>query len=670
MHAKAVSPAPKASSPAHPRASAPARRQPTAVASSGGLHSFSEVAVDAPFVQRKPVLGAAEDPLEREADRVADQVMRMPASGLQGVPGQEMPAGDPRGPARKATASPGERLDAETLGFAKPRFGYVSVLNDARASGPTNIPHALSYTSARHVVVNPSQHASAMPAGRRLLSEEALQSSASPADGSDITAARRYGPRNGAQIGERGPAHGPDSHSPVAVPSWVLFSRENQETGPILSGQEGAPADRELLPVYEASGPSFDFGKISIFSARRRPSSASHRLQPKLAIGAVNDPLEQEADRIADRIMRVPDSDLSIAPAPLTLSRKCAACEDDEKNLQRKPKLGDVDEIQRPPDSELTKGGERLPAQAAKFFEARFGRDFSAVRLHTGETAVRYNDAVNAYAFTYGSHIWLGPGLSPRPSHILAHELAHVVQQTQPPPIASAPVQPGLSASYHAVQRYAPYWLPAEFVVKDKEARGKVGTGTHQYVLPAIGKENEIFTEAPVPNADRKSADDGKVGIADLFDSTNASGEPTTVGVYFVGNSPKRLRSNREFKYKGERHEHKDYSRPQIDETGHGVRLAVGAPTKIFVGDLKPPHDTPDAAEGPEQVQNYLKGFGWAREKVNGLIYRQGEYEVKGRPESSLWPQLETGIINLKIPSQFEEPAASGQPLKPLVLNY
>src|SRR5690348_8897418 len=30
----------------------------------------------------------------------------------------------------------------------------------------------------------------------------------------------------------------------------------------------------------------------------------------------------------------------------------------------------------------------------------------------------------------------------------------------------------------------------AEFVVKDKEARGKVGTGTHQYVLPAIGKEN------------------------------------------------------------------------------------------------------------------------------------------------------------------------------------
>jgi hypothetical protein len=60
-------------------------------------------------------------------------------------------------------------------------------------------------------------------------------------------------------------------------------------------------------------------------------------LQPKLAIGSVDDPLEHEADRVADQVMRMPDSALSISPGSPQLSRKCAECEEeDQKKLQMK----------------------------------------------------------------------------------------------------------------------------------------------------------------------------------------------------------------------------------------------------------------------------------------------------------------------------------------------
>src|SRR6266481_2540982 len=82
MHVKVASPAGKVSSSALARASPPGRQSPTAAASFPGLHSFSDVAVDAPLLQRKLVIGAADDPLEREADRVAEQVMGMPSRSL------------------------------------------------------------------------------------------------------------------------------------------------------------------------------------------------------------------------------------------------------------------------------------------------------------------------------------------------------------------------------------------------------------------------------------------------------------------------------------------------------------------------------------------------------------------------------------------------------------
>lgn len=61
------------------------------------------------------------------------------------------------------------------------------------------------------------------------------------------------------------------------------------------------------------------------------------------------------------------------------------------------------------------------------FMEPRFGQDFSGVRVHTDAKAASSAEALNARAYTVGNHVVFGAGqYSP---HLMAHELAHVVQQ-------------------------------------------------------------------------------------------------------------------------------------------------------------------------------------------------------------------------------------------------
>jgi hypothetical protein len=75
----------------------------------------------------------------------------------------------------------------------------------------------------------------------------------------------------------------------------------------------------------------------------------------------------------------------------------------------------------------LRQPGQPLERGARAAMESRFGRDFSAVRVHTGADAERATTAVGADAWTVGRHIaFRHPHIAPR---LLAHELGHVVQQ-------------------------------------------------------------------------------------------------------------------------------------------------------------------------------------------------------------------------------------------------
>ncbi|HSK80353.1 MAG TPA: DUF4157 domain-containing protein, partial [Thermoanaerobaculia bacterium] len=78
--------------------------------------------------------------------------------------------------------------------------------------------------------------------------------------------------------------------------------------------------------------------------------------------------------------------------------------------------------------------GEPLPSPARSYFEPRFGHDYSEVRIHADSESAALNRQLRARAFTVGNHVAfageersrVAPG-----SHLLAHELAHVVQQRQ-----------------------------------------------------------------------------------------------------------------------------------------------------------------------------------------------------------------------------------------------
>jgi len=79
--------------------------------------------------------------------------------------------------------------------------------------------------------------------------------------------------------------------------------------------------------------------------------------------------------------------------------------------------------------------GESLDSETRDFFEPRLGHDFSQVRVHTDSGAAASARAVNASAYTVGRHMAFDLGkYEPRSRpgrELIAHELAHTVQQSQ-----------------------------------------------------------------------------------------------------------------------------------------------------------------------------------------------------------------------------------------------
>lgn len=144
-----------------------------------------------------------------------------------------------------------------------------------------------------------------------------------------------------------------------------------------------------------------------------------YAVQRKLVVGASNDPLEQEADRVADQVLAMPLHPPIDAVAP------------------RIHRFSEQQTGAVAPDSVeqvISGAGQPMAPILRHEMEQRFGYDFSSVRLHSGAAAERSARDVNAYAYTVGNNIVFGAGqftpLSRSGSRLLAHELTHVVQQT------------------------------------------------------------------------------------------------------------------------------------------------------------------------------------------------------------------------------------------------
>ncbi|HYO12271.1 MAG TPA: DUF4157 domain-containing protein [Thermoanaerobaculia bacterium] len=131
----------------------------------------------------------------------------------------------------------------------------------------------------------------------------------------------------------------------------------------------------------------------------------------RVRVSQPGDPQERQADRIADAVTSPP------APVP----------EEERTDLPSIPTSSTLSGVGP---------GRPLDPAARAMLEPRFGRDLGAVRVHEGPEAAEAAQAAEARAFTVGRDVVFSPGQyapgTPDGRHLLAHELAHVVQQSEP----------------------------------------------------------------------------------------------------------------------------------------------------------------------------------------------------------------------------------------------
>ena len=223
---------------------------------------------------------------------------------------------------------------------------------------------------------------------------------------------------------------------------------------------------------------------------RHRPATAAHEnqqpfftpamrsplpMQPApffqakgLKVGAAGDRYEREADAMANAVIHrsaaapvVQQQDISTIQreslaTPLEDEKLSTAEQrmEEDKLVQEKPELQMMEEEEEEPTVQIkgeagagttrsslthtiesTAGRGRplsVPTQAE--MQSAFGVNFSSVNIHTDATSVQINRQLRAQAFTHGRDIYFNEGkYRPETSegkHLLAHELTHVVQQT------------------------------------------------------------------------------------------------------------------------------------------------------------------------------------------------------------------------------------------------
>ncbi len=175
----------------------------------------------------------------------------------------------------------------------------------------------------------------------------------------------------------------------------------------------------------------------------------SAQVQPKLSVGAPNDEYEQEADQVADTVMRMPDISAGGAGdelpnsdsirrktnTPFYLQRMCAECEEEldtmESQVQAKHASGASGQAGNQVANTIKSPvvGAALSKNIKSRVEPVIGQDLSHVRVHQNEGAQQAATSINAKAFTHQNHIYLGKGESDQDMSLMAHEATHVVQQ-------------------------------------------------------------------------------------------------------------------------------------------------------------------------------------------------------------------------------------------------
>ncbi|MDR4505842.1 MAG: DUF4157 domain-containing protein [Candidatus Scalindua sp.] len=203
-------------------------------------------------------------------------------------------------------------------------------------------------------------------------------------------------------------------------------------------------------------------GEGGFFTPQR--STVAPFVQMKMAVNKPGDKLEQEADKMAGKVMRMPSPALGEKKLPGQTDEKLQKKEKEkEEKIQRaaipeeKAPKKEEEKIQKTPEKDeklqrkggdgtpaigsntqsaiqnKTTGGQPLSSDVRSYMEPRFNADFSSVRIHSDAESGGLSNQLSARAFTYQNHIFFSrdqyqPGTS-EGKQLLAHELTHTIQQ-------------------------------------------------------------------------------------------------------------------------------------------------------------------------------------------------------------------------------------------------
>lgn len=206
-------------------------------------------------------------------------------------------------------------------------------------------------------------------------------------------------------------------------------------------------ANAEFLRQYEWYK-SLGMGRIAQNAARvpvlkylvpdlpgNDPDAALANLTTSMAVGSYlrkDYPLETEIDSTNMHVFNLKTWHFDLGGGA---RRKCKHCEEEEKQLQKKesPHSGTTTSTNSV-EQTIQSPGRILDKGTQSFMEQRFGYGFGDVRIHDDDLAHQSSNDINAHAYTVGNHISFAAGKYQPQSddgrHLLAHELAHVVQQT------------------------------------------------------------------------------------------------------------------------------------------------------------------------------------------------------------------------------------------------
>lgn len=415
-----------------------------------------------------------------------------------------------------------------------------------------------------------------------------------------------------------------------------------------------------------AAGPSFFSNWEAGPDIQRKCASCEGEdvIQPQLEVGAVDDPMEVEADAMADRVVRRQSAMMGGEPEMVqaktepAIQRKCSSCQN-ESRVMPQLEVGPVDDpleveadmmadqvvrrqaadrneiqpkrMQAQTDDAGSAGtassglesslshsngsGAPLASHTRDQMEEAFGADFSGVRVHTGSDSAAMNEEIGARAFTYGSDIHFNTGEyapgTDSGKHLLAHELTHVVQQNS-----------GVRRAPKRVQRKLLVFGPTTGIPS--------GTMIHNYgVLPQFvegGLNAGVWPEPRTPGANKDRVGVGLYGEPDFYRSNGVSDVPIGINQKAAG---------------GFQNMNQSFAAPKKPLVpGGSVQNLGAAPTDIELGDLKPGH-SPEEQFGRSQIRHYIKGIENTADAVNDYQQNNGHADrwnplPKARPMTTL----------------------------------